>query len=111
MNAKPLDLIALQAICADIGETLRQEAIASNTLMHDWSDDRGVIAIDPVTGLEVLPGDGMASARPSLPSKLSRHVRDWSASVVSVTQQRETSLEVTSPRGGEGKMRAPASNE
>jgi hypothetical protein len=52
MNAKPLDLAALQAICEAAGETIRQEAIAAGTLLPVWDDVRGVIEIDPLTGKE-----------------------------------------------------------
>jgi hypothetical protein len=51
-DAKSLDLAALQAICKAAGETVRQEAIASGTLLPIWDDARGVIEIDPVTGKE-----------------------------------------------------------
>ena len=47
MNAKPLDLAALQAICEAVGETVRQEAIASGKLLPVWDDVRGVVDIDP----------------------------------------------------------------
>lgn len=59
MNAKPLDLAALQAICEAVGETVRQEAIASGKLLPVWDDVRGVVDIDPVTGNEV-PSDDAA---------------------------------------------------
>jgi hypothetical protein len=49
---KPLDLAALQAICSDIGTDLRREAVASGTLLQEWSDTRGFIDIDPSTGKE-----------------------------------------------------------
>lgn len=47
MNAKPLDLAAMQAICDAASETVRLEAIASGQMLPVWDDLRGVVDIDP----------------------------------------------------------------
>jgi hypothetical protein len=52
MTAKPFDLAAMQAVCEAAGEFVRQEAITSGQTLPVWDDVRGVIEIDPLTGLE-----------------------------------------------------------
>jgi hypothetical protein len=59
MNAKPFDLAAMQATCDAAGEAVRQEAIASGQTLPVWDDVRGVIEIDPETGWEVDPINGL----------------------------------------------------
>jgi hypothetical protein len=115
MNVKPLDLAALQAICDAVGETVRQEAIASGALLPVWDDARGVVDIDPVTGREV-PSDrasklGLKAARAAgyfLPRG-----KNIPARVIPVSTKRQRELVVKAIKRGivGGKPRVAATNE
>jgi hypothetical protein len=111
MNAKPLDLAALQAICDAVGETVRQEAIATGTLLPVWDDARGVVDIDPVTGNEVPSDDGRKGVRSGgyfLPRG-----KIGPGRVIPVSAKRQRELVVKAIKRGivGGKKRVPATNE